>query len=117
MTTDKDQALGLYQKYQVMRTDGTSEVGQKHHQCSYFVLDIQHDPLARYALAAYLEACRLAYPQLSQDLRASLWDNFISTGARFADLFERGLIPEELKGAMVRYIMEGQTLSPEQGGR
>ena len=30
---------GLYHKFNVERTDGTSEPGKRHHGCDYFVLD------------------------------------------------------------------------------
>lgn len=38
-----DSDKGLYQKFIVYRTDGTSEKGGKHAGCDYFVLDIDHD--------------------------------------------------------------------------
>jgi hypothetical protein len=68
-TTDKRQ-MGLYAKFRVERTDGTSAEGQKHDGCEYFVLDITHDKFALAALAAYEEACRTECPALAADLRA-----------------------------------------------
>lgn len=49
---------GIYRKYELRRTDGSSEPGGKHEKCSYFVLDITHDPHAIPALEAYAQACR-----------------------------------------------------------
>jgi hypothetical protein len=63
---------GLYQKFQVRRTDGSSESGGKHEGCEYFVLDLTHDKFASPALAAYEVACRKEYPVLAQDLRRKL---------------------------------------------
>lgn len=55
----------LFDKFQVTRTDGTSEPGEKHDGCSYFVLDLTHDPYAPAALRRYAIACRRTHPQLS----------------------------------------------------
>lgn len=63
-----DTERGLYRKYQVHRTDGSI----KHDGCSYFVLDVSHDPFAKDALRAYALACRKDYPQLADDLEAAL---------------------------------------------
>ena len=63
-----DQDTGFYNKFTVTRNDGKSEPGQKHHGCQYFVLDLDHDEFAGAAIAAYAEACRDKYPQLSADL-------------------------------------------------
>lgn len=60
---------GLFQKFEVRRTDGSSEPGGKHHVCDYFVLDMNHDPLAKPALQAYAAACEATHPQLAADLR------------------------------------------------
>lgn len=65
---DKEQ--GLYHKFEVARTDGSSGPGGKHEQCYYFVLDVDHDPYARPALLAYADACEDEYPMLSSDLRS-----------------------------------------------
>jgi len=67
-----DKNRGLYGKFEVRRTDGSSEPGGKHHGCEYFVLDITHDPFAVAALAAYANACEADYPLLAADLRAKL---------------------------------------------
>lgn len=64
MPDDKDR--GLYGKYYVERID----VSPKHKDCAYFVLDIDHDPLAAVALAAYADAAEEAeYEELAEDLR------------------------------------------------
>lgn len=65
-------AMGLYNKFYVIRTDGKSAPGQKHDNCEYFVLDLTHDPFAKAAIKAYAEACRDEYPRLSADLLAKV---------------------------------------------
>lgn len=67
-----DKTRGLYNKFRVERTDGTSKPGGKHHGCDYFVLDVTHDPFAIPALSAYAEACEKEYPLLADDIRAGL---------------------------------------------
>jgi hypothetical protein len=61
---------GLYRKFRVTRTDGSSRKGKKHADCSYFVLDLEHDPFAIPALRAYAEACRKTHPDLADDIEA-----------------------------------------------
>lgn len=63
-----DKSRGIYAKYRVTRTDGKSEPGQKHADCDYFVLDLDHDPHAKAALKAYADSCRAEYPLLADDL-------------------------------------------------
>lgn len=66
---------GLYQKFEVTRTDGQSEPGKKHDGCRYFVLDVDHDEFADEALRIYAQQCRRKYPMLADDittLRAEL---------------------------------------------
>jgi hypothetical protein len=63
------QERGLFRKYNVERTDGSSAPGGKHHGCEYFVLDLSHDPFAPPALRAYAAACAAEYPALAADLR------------------------------------------------
>ncbi|MDE3244478.1 MAG: hypothetical protein KGN80_00210 [Acidobacteriota bacterium] len=63
-----DQEKGLYRKFEVRRTDGSSEPGGKHENCRYFVLDLDHDPHAASALDAYAWSCRKDYPALANDL-------------------------------------------------
>jgi hypothetical protein len=62
----------IYRKYQVRRTDGSSEPGGKHARCVYFVLDIDHDPHALPAPEAYANACEAERPALARDIRAAL---------------------------------------------
>lgn len=59
---------GLFQKFVVLRKDGSSAPGAKHGDCQYFVLDLNHDKHARAAIAAYVEDCRDEHPQLAADL-------------------------------------------------
>jgi hypothetical protein len=64
--------LGIYEKFNVTRTDGRSAPGEKHEGCPYFVLDLKHDPFAWPAILAYAKACESEYPSLASDLRR-LW--------------------------------------------
>ena len=68
MSQPTKKALGLYHKFDVRRADGTDAPGGKHDGCSYFVLDLTHDPHAIPALRAYAKACRAEYPLLAIDL-------------------------------------------------
>ena len=61
---------GLYGKFRIERTDGSSAPGGKHHDCDYFVLDVTHDKHAKEALAAYADAAEATHPQLAADMRA-----------------------------------------------
>lgn len=66
-----DATRGLYEKFKVERTDGTSAPGDKHYGCEYFVLDMDHDEHARAAIEAYVKSLDGAgqYPNLAADLR------------------------------------------------
>lgn len=61
--------VGIYRKFLVSRTDGSSRVGGKHETCAYFVLDWHHDPFAVPAALAYAKACEVTHPALAADLR------------------------------------------------
>lgn len=63
---------GLYEKYVVLRNDGSSRPGGKHRGCDYFVLDLKHDKYARTAAYAYAKVCEAEMPELAADLRARL---------------------------------------------
>lgn len=65
-----NRALGLTQKFKVERLTESSR-GVDHGQCSYFVLDPQHDPLAERALSYY---AALADDVGKSDLAADLRD-------------------------------------------
>ena len=67
-----DKTRGLYHKFNITRTDGKSELGEKHAGCDYFVLDLTHDPYALVALQAYAVAARGEYPLLAEDLARKL---------------------------------------------
>lgn len=67
-----DQNRGLYHKFNIERTDGSSGPGGKHEHCEYFVLDLTHDKHAMAALAAYADSCGQEYPALAADLRRKL---------------------------------------------
>jgi hypothetical protein len=55
-----DPTRGLYDKFNVSRTDGKSAPGEKHAGCRHFVLDLTHDPHARPALCIADPQARLA---------------------------------------------------------
>jgi len=63
---------GLYGKFYVRRGDGRDTPGQDRENADYFVLDLTFDPFSLVALAAYAEACKDKYPQLSADLKRKL---------------------------------------------
>lgn len=63
-----DKTLGIYRKFDIIRTDGESEAGRKHDGCDYFVLDLTHDKHTWAALEAYAKACAAEYPLLADDL-------------------------------------------------
>jgi len=60
---------GLLNRFVVTRTDGKDRPGGEYEGCRYFVLDVDHDPYARAALAAYAGVCEGRYPALARDLR------------------------------------------------
>ena len=65
-----DRTRGWFNKFTVSRTDGTDCEGGKHHGCTYFVLDLNHDPHALPALLAYADdAERDGYHDLARDIR------------------------------------------------
>jgi hypothetical protein len=66
--TEADQRRGIYRKYHIERTDGSSGPGGKHERCLYFVLDLEHDPFALPALRAYAKACKRTHPALAGDI-------------------------------------------------
>jgi hypothetical protein len=68
-TSKLAQEQGLFHKFDVRRTDGSDAPGGKHHWCRHFVLDMDHDPHARAALAAYADAVEATHPVLAVDLR------------------------------------------------
>lgn len=65
---DADKTRGLYHKFNIARTDGSSGPGGKHEDCRYYVLDLDHDPHAKAAIRAYADSCRSDYPELAADL-------------------------------------------------
>jgi hypothetical protein len=65
-----DKGRGIYRKFEIKRTDGSSEPGGKHEQCAYFVLDLEHDEFAIPALEAYASAADKTHPALARDIRA-----------------------------------------------
>lgn len=76
-----EQKMGLYKKYRVERTDGSSAPGGKHEFCQHYVLDLVHDPYAKPAILAYAQACSRTHPMLAQDLR-EMAKHFTFSGGR-----------------------------------
>lgn len=62
----------FHDKFTVTRNDGRDAPGEKHHNCTYFVLDLRHDPFAIPAIQAYIFACREERPDLAVDLMRML---------------------------------------------
>lgn len=60
---------GIYKKFLVKRLDGSSDPGNKHEKCEYFVLDWEHDKFAIPAILAYANACEKEFPVLSKELK------------------------------------------------
>lgn len=60
---------GLFEKYKVQRVDDRDQPGEKHYRCALFVLDLTHDPWARYAAQRYAHWIESENPQLAQDIR------------------------------------------------
>ena len=74
---------GLYNKFVVQRTDGSSEPGRKHANCEYFVIDLTHDP----SLATHVaDACESTRPVLARDLRSRLNKEAVRWEAKLAAL-------------------------------
>ncbi len=68
---DPEQTRGLNEKkFITFRADGTSQFGEKHHGCDYFVLDLKHDKFAKEAMLSYADECEGEFPHLADDLRA-----------------------------------------------
>lgn len=59
-----------HDRYLVKRADGSSTPGGKHENCEYYVLDLDCEPLVHVALDAYATACEMAFPVLSNHLKA-----------------------------------------------
>jgi len=87
--TDKAKT-GIYQKFVVVRVDGKDEPGGKHHDCEYFVMDLDHDKHAPAAMAAYAQSCKDEYPVLSSEILAR-FPSPPDQSARIAEL-ERALM-------------------------
>lgn len=64
--------IGLYDKFEIRRTDGSSDPGGRHHGDDFFVLNLTTDKHAIPAIKAYAKSCAADYPQLAADLRAKL---------------------------------------------
>jgi hypothetical protein len=60
---------GPQERYEVIRKDGSSTPGGKHHGCEFWVLDLDHDKHSVPAVVAYAASCESDLPQLARDLR------------------------------------------------
>ena len=67
-----EKSPGLYRKFNVYRTDGSSDLHGKHHDCEYLVLDWTHDPYTLPAADAYATACAGKFPELAADIHKRL---------------------------------------------
>ncbi len=69
MAGDPDQDRGLRLKWEVRRLEDPTG---RHRACQTFVLDLQHDPYAVYAIEAYATACERLFPKLAAELREAV---------------------------------------------
>jgi hypothetical protein len=128
-----DRRRGLYDKFSVLRIDGSSGPRGKHNNCDYFVLDLVHDRYARDAILAYAQACVGEYPALAEDLRSraarmpeavsiivngrqefvSSWDlTFSEVVALSGQVVLVGFVPDQMPYATVTY-RKGPSNKPE----
>lgn len=82
------QTCGIYGKFRVQRVDGKDAPGERHHNCRYFVLDLNHDPHAKPAMAAYADSCEAGYPALAADCRKEAGDAVTALAAAQARIAE-----------------------------
>lgn len=69
--SEADKDLGLYAKYK--KIERVEDPEGKHADCRYFVLDPQHDPIARQALQTYMHgATKSGFIALADDLKTWL---------------------------------------------
>lgn len=112
---------GLYEKFKVIRMDGKDAPGEKHHGCKYFVLDLDHDPHAVAAIAAYEKSCRQENPVLAGNLETWLWgqENYEGTtpAEELASLLSYTEIVQGLPGGMVNREALLKKLRKWRGGR
>jgi hypothetical protein len=71
-TTLSKEQRGLYDKFNVSRTDGSSDPGGKHEHDEHFVLNLTTDKHAIPAITAYIESCADEYPVLAADLKVKI---------------------------------------------
>jgi hypothetical protein len=76
---------GLYAKFTVERTDGSSGPGGKHDGCRYFVIDVTHDKHAAGVLEVYANAIAEENPKLYDDLNDLLATLTLSRGSCTGD--------------------------------
>lgn len=82
--------LGLNHRYNVEKVNDPTG---KHDACRYFVLDPQHDPIARAALVTYASAARAAgYHELYRDLMD--WVDLIENGQAPSAVLRESVKPE-----------------------
>jgi len=125
MTYEEKRKTGLYEKFTVTRTDGQSAPGEKHENCRYFVLDMNHDRFAWYAIAAYRLFCRNVYPSLADDLQRWLHEHpptttfdeaMVQSGATLEQLenwrasLQEDNIPTPFMDARIKELKDATTL-------
>lgn len=87
-----DKNRGLYHKFNIARTDGSSGPGGKHEHCEYFVLDLAHDKHAMAAISAYADSCEKEFPALAADLRRKLKHTIWCKGLDTPELCDCGAL-------------------------
>lgn len=105
-TTPVDAKRGIYSKYTVTRTDGSSGPDGKHEHCAFFVLDLNHDPYAIPALRAYAEACRKEYPGLARDLARIVDAERPTCNCREASCEHSSMFAPDNANEMAHHLME-----------
>lgn len=108
MNTKNEYERGIYNKFNITRTDGTDAPGGKHHGDEYFVLNLTTDKNAIPAIAAYAAACAAEYPALAADLRIK-----VGAMANTSSLFIT--VPEVIlpSGKVIRSFQVAQYISSQ----
>lgn len=101
-----DEKRGIYRKFKIERTDGSSGPGGKHEHCAYFVLDLEHDEFALPALKAYAKACRKTHPTLAADIDAIIETQPVRCSCREAMCHHTPTFGPTTPSEMAGYLME-----------
>lgn len=95
-----DQEQGLYRKYDVTRLN---DPNGKHTDCTYYVLDLDHDPHSVAALLAYAASCEAQYPGLAFDLRHTA----AATARKLTVARPEELSAEEVESVSCSHVLQG----------